>query len=152
MCPLFCGSFRGILVVFLKASNVHVWALQTCTFEGSSASNTTKIPREDPQEEGRKNENCGGRGKQKREILVHPPFGPHPTGPPLFLSFGPPPFGSRNLRAPPPKPTRTLWPNYGLATCGFKKLAKCGQMLAKSVFAKCGFGGILSLDEIDSVS
>ena len=31
--------------------------------------NTTKIPREDPTEEEKKNENCGGRGKQKKRIF-----------------------------------------------------------------------------------
>ena len=44
---------------------------QTCTFEGPGASNTTKIPREDPQRE-RKSENGGGRGNKKRESLGGP--------------------------------------------------------------------------------
>ena len=51
----------------------------TCTFRGPSASNTTKIPREDP-----KSENCGGRGNKKREILGTPIRAPHfgPDRPP----------------------------------------------------------------------
>ena len=61
---------------------------QACTFQGPGASNTTKIP----PREGRKNENCGGRGEKKREILGSPPFGPPP--------FGPPPFGPPTLLAP----------------------------------------------------
>ena len=43
--------------------------LQTCTFEDPGASNTTKIPREDPQRE-KKSENGGGRGNKKRDILA----------------------------------------------------------------------------------
>ena len=46
--------------------------LQTYTFKGPGASNTTKFPREDPQ---RKSENGGGRGKKKREILGGPAEG-----------------------------------------------------------------------------
>ena len=49
---------------------------------------TTKIPRNDPQERKRKNENCGGRGKKKRENLGLPPFGAPTFGAPLFLSLG----------------------------------------------------------------
>ena len=70
--------------------------------------NTTKIPREDTQREGRKKENCGGRGKKKREILGSPPFGTPPLRPPAlwaprpsgphpsghhFSRFGTPPYG-----------------------------------------------------------
>ena len=68
--------------------------LQTCTFERPGASNTTKIQRKRPKE-GEKNENCGGRGIKKREILGPPPFGA-----PLFLGSGPPPFGAPTLRGP----------------------------------------------------
>ena len=101
--------------------------LQTCTFEGPGASNTTKIPRERPKEREKRMKNCGGRGKKKREILgphpsgphpsglhpwgLHPwglhPWGlhpsghpsePHPSGPPLFLGFGPPPCPMTHTR------------------------------------------------------
>ena len=37
------------------------------------------------QREGEKNDNCGGRGKKKREILGPPPFGAPPFGAPLFV-------------------------------------------------------------------
>ena len=92
--------------------------LQTCTFERPGASNTTKIPREDPQRE-EENEFSGGRGKKKaRNFGPHPsgphpsgphpsgphpsgphPSGPHPSGPhpfrpPLFLGLGPTLLGS----------------------------------------------------------
>ena len=46
--------------------------------------NTTKIQRESPTR-GRKNENCGGRGTKKREILGPPPFGAPPLGAPPFV-------------------------------------------------------------------
>ena len=66
-------------------------ALQTCTFDGPGASNTTKIPREDPQEMEERMK-IVGRGKKKREILG-PPFvrvrGPTHRAPP----FAAPPFG-----------------------------------------------------------
>ena len=52
---------------------------QTCTFEGPGASNTTKIPREDPQRE--KGTKMGAREGKKREILGPHPLGPHPLGP-----------------------------------------------------------------------
>ena len=45
--------------------------LHTCTFQGPGLQNTTKIQRKDPRER-RKNENCGGRGKKKSEILGGP--------------------------------------------------------------------------------
>ena len=44
-------------------------------FQGPGASNTTEIPRKDPPRERRKNENCGGRGKQKSENLGGPAEG-----------------------------------------------------------------------------
>ena len=68
---------------------------QTCTFEGPGASNTTKIPREDPQRE-KKNENGGGRGKKARNFGPPPfgPLGPHPLGP---HPLGPHPLGPHPL-------------------------------------------------------
>ena len=50
--------------------------LQTCTCEGPGASNTTKIPREDPIERDKKTEHCGERGKKNAKCWV-----PHPSGP-----------------------------------------------------------------------
>ena len=47
---------------------------QTCTLEGPGASNTTKIPREDPQRE-KKSENGSGEMEKKREILGGPAEG-----------------------------------------------------------------------------
>ena len=55
--------------------------LQTCAFQGPGASNTTKIPREDPPRERRKNENCGGRKKKSAKFWALPTFGPQPLGP-----------------------------------------------------------------------
>ena len=73
--------------------------LQTCTFERTGASNTTKIPRKRPTREGEKNKNCGGKGKKKREILGPHRSGPHPFGTPP-PPFGPPPFRAPILRSP----------------------------------------------------
>ena len=55
--------------------------VQTCTFEGPGASNTTKIPREDPQRERKRTKMGAGEGKKKREILGPHPSGPHPAKP-----------------------------------------------------------------------
>ena len=99
---------------------MHVWALQTCTLQGPGASNTTKIPRKDPQERERKKKIVAGEGKKKREILGLPtlrgfyPLGPppfgastlrglHPSGPPLFLGLG------LHLSGPHPSGPYTLW-------------------------------------------
>ena len=74
----------------------------TCTFEGPGASNTTKIPREDP--EGRKERILRReRGKRARNFGP-PPFGPHPSGPTLRAPpFGPHPWGHHP--SPPFRPT-----------------------------------------------
>ncbi len=79
-----------------------------------------KTPRE-----GRKNENCGGRGNKKARNFGPHPSGPHCSGPhpsghhcsgpppfgappsPTFLSLGPPPFKAPTRTAPtPPDPDR----------------------------------------------
>ena len=49
-------------------------------FEGPGASNTTKIPRKDPQEREERMKTVAGEGK-KREILGSTPFGPQPFRP-----------------------------------------------------------------------
>ena len=59
--------------------NVHVWA---------------QISTRRPLREGRKNENCSGKGRKKREIwgspsLRGPPFGTHPSGPHCSWFGGP---------------------------------------------------------------
>ena len=77
-----------------RTPNVHI--------SGPGASNTTKIPREDPQRE-KKSENGGGREKKKREIgrgkeqrnfvphLSGPhPSSPNPWGPNFFKVWAPP--------------------------------------------------------------
>ena len=54
---------------------------QTCTFEGPGASNTTKIPREDPQRKREQTNMGSGRGKKKNAKFWAPhPSGPHPSG------------------------------------------------------------------------
>ena len=79
------GSFRGILVVFLKRRALKCARLgsltarefQTRTYEGPGVSNTTKIPREDPERE--KKENGSGRGKKSAKS-----WAPHPLAPPTL--------------------------------------------------------------------
>ena len=58
--------------------------LQTCTFKGPAASNTTKIPREDTQRE-KKSEKGTGRGEEKARNFGPPPSGPHPSSPLQFF-------------------------------------------------------------------
>ena len=52
--------------------------LQTCTFEGPGAP-PPKFHEKD-QKRLKKDKNCGGRGKKKREILGPHRSGPHPSG------------------------------------------------------------------------
>ena len=88
--------------------------LQTCTFKGPSASNTTKFPRENHQRERKRAKMGAGEKKKKREILGPHPSSPHaavpdPSGPTLrtptlgaltFSRSGPHPSGPPTLRAP----------------------------------------------------
>ena len=89
-----------------RGSHTTARELQTCTFERPSASNTPKIPREDPQRGKKRTNFAAGQGKKARNFgpptLRAPPFGPPPFGPPPFgpPPFGPPPFGPPTLRAP----------------------------------------------------
>ena len=63
--------------------------LQTCTFERPGASNTTKIPREDPQRGKKRTNFVAGEGKKARNFGL-----PKIRAPTLRASpFGPPPFG-----------------------------------------------------------
>ena len=73
---------------------MHVWALQTCTFEGPRASNTTKIPRKDTQRDT-KERSGGGEREKKREIL-----GLSTLRGPICLGLGAPPFGAPPFGAP----------------------------------------------------
>ena len=66
-----------------RGSHTTARELQTCTFERPGASNTTKIPREDPQRGKKRTNFAAGQGK-KREILGPPPFEPPPFGPPTL--------------------------------------------------------------------
>ena len=88
--------------------------LQTCTFERTGASNTTKIPRKRPKEREKRRKNCGGREKKKRKNLGPLPSGPHPFSPhPSGPHSPPPPPGPHSFRAL----TKTknwlnaVWPN-----------------------------------------
>ena len=69
---------------------------QTYTFQGPGASNTTKIPREDPQEMEEERKLWRERGKKRENLAPHPsglhPSGSHPSGPPFFWVWGPHPL------------------------------------------------------------
>ena len=79
---------------------MYVWALQTRTFEGSGASNTTKFAREDTQRERQKEGKWEESAKFWAPTLRGPAlrgpifsgFGPHPSGPDFFWVWAPP-FG-----------------------------------------------------------
>ena len=81
------------------AAGLHTTAreLQTCTFQGPGASNTTKIPRKDPQEREERKNIVAGDGKTARNF-----------GPPTLrdLAFRGPTLqgaGSKGSPAPSPK-------------------------------------------------
>ena len=78
----------------------------TCTFQGPCASNTTKIPRKDPQE----------REFGPPPLRAPTPPGPYPSGPPPLRA--PTPSSSHPFR-PPPKTK--------LAKCGIGQI-RFGQM------------------------
>ena len=108
--------------------------LQTRTFEGSGASNTTKIPREDTQRD-KKSENGAGEEKKARNFRL-PPFGAPPFNPPpTFSGFGPSPFKPplSPCLAPPSGPhhdTHTHiqidWPRIDWPKLDWPKVVKSG--------------------------
>ena len=112
--------------------------LQTCTFQGPCASNTTKIPREDTQRDTERTKRW--REERARNFgppfgappFGAPPFGAPPFGAPLFLGLGSPPFGALPFEAPPF--------GAGLAKVGQLRLAKVG--LAKVGLAKVGLAKV----------
>ena len=117
----------GGCVVGRRGSHTTARELQTCTFEGPGASNTTKIPRKRPKEREKRIKNCGGRGKKSAKFWAPHPSGPHPSGPP---PFGAPPSGPPTLRGPhffwvcPPTlcgPTMTPKIGQGLVKLGWPK-------------------------------
>ena len=79
----------------LGPSGLHTTAreLQTCTFQGPGASNTTKNSTRRHPERDTKKENCGGEGKKSAKFWashLSPPTlralsGPHPSGPQPFV-------------------------------------------------------------------
>ena len=65
-------------IVRFGPTGLHTTAreLQTCTFEGSGASNTTKIPREDTQRDTKRAKMGSGKGRKSAKFWAPPPFGP----------------------------------------------------------------------------
>ena len=97
----------------IQFKNTTTRELQTCTFQGPGASNTTKIPRKDPQERERRMKIVVGEGIESAKFWAPhhsgppfgaPPFGAHPFGAPPFGAppFGAPPFGPTLYRFGPP--------------------------------------------------
>ena len=74
------GSSRGILEVFLKRRDP-----QTCTFGRAPQKFHEKTSQE------MKKENCGARVKKSAQFCASHPSDPNPSGPLLFLGFGPSP-------------------------------------------------------------
>ena len=62
-----------------RGSHTTARELQTCTFHGPGASNTTKIPRKDPNRERRK-KIVAGKGKKSAKFWAPHPSGLHPAG------------------------------------------------------------------------
>ena len=54
--------------------------LQTCTFEGSGASNTTKIRREDTQRDTKRAKRWRGKGRKRAKFWASHPSGPRLSG------------------------------------------------------------------------
>ena len=103
-----------------RGSHTTARELQTCTFQGPCASNTTKIPREDPQRDTMRRKRWREREKKSAKFWAPHPRGPTLRGPTLrgptlrgptirgptlrgtiFSRFGAPPFGAPPFGAPP---------------------------------------------------
>ena len=82
----FTGRPTGCVSIHVRAMGppgLHTTAreLQTCTFEGPGASNTTKIPREDPQRKTKRAKMGRERDKTARNFGLPTLRGLHPSGP-----------------------------------------------------------------------
>ena len=113
------GSFRGILLVSLKARTLKCAHLgpaappdraagartrqpensKRAHFRAPGASNTTKIPRKDPKREKEERKLWQRRAKKARNFGPPTLRGSTLRGP-TFSRFGPPPFGAHPSRAP----------------------------------------------------
>ena len=88
----------------------------------SGVSNTTKIPREDPQERVEREKIVAGEGKKARNFWAPPPFGASSLRGPTFPGFGPHPSGPHNDKHQIQK-----WiAKVGLAEIGQIRMAKTG--------------------------
>ena len=87
--------------------------LQTCTFPGPGASNTTKIPREDPRREREKKNENEGEGKKSAKIWAPSTLRPH-----VFQVWAPYP-------APPPLHPALSDPCFFCPVCHFSFCPKC---------------------------
>ena len=80
-----------------RGSHTTARELQTCTFHGPGASNTTKIPRKDPKREKEERKLWREKGEKSAKFWAPHPSGLHPSGStlrgppfgaPLFLGLG----------------------------------------------------------------
>ena len=88
-----------------RGSHTTARELQTCTFHGPGASNTTKIPRKDPKREKEERNLWREKGRKSAKFWAPHPSGLHPSGPP--------PFGASTLRGlhpSGPHPSGQVWP------------------------------------------
>ena len=86
-----------------RGSHTTARELQTCTFHGPGASNTTKIPRKEPKREKEERKLWREEEKKARNFGLHPsglhPSGLHPLRGSTFSRFGPPTFGAPTFGA-----------------------------------------------------
>ena len=128
--------------------HVSALGLLTCTFDSHGASNTNKIPREDPQRETKRAKMWAGEGKQSANFLGSPPLeAPPPLGPhssPTFSGFGPSHFLPHfpawpTFQGPTMTHTRSI---YGLTKIGLTKIDRAKTTMAKNGLAKIGLAKI----------
>ena len=100
--------------------------LQTCTFQCTCASNTTKIPREDTQRDTKRAKRWWERGKKTRNFGLLYPSGPHPSAP----------HPSEH-----PKKTETpIWAKVGLAKVGQSRVQPFVPYLPRPVLGSLPVG------------
>ena len=134
-CVLVCVGGVGVATrPGRRGSHTTARELQTCTFERPGASNTTKIPREDPQRGKKRTNFAAGQGKKSAKFGPPPLRGPTLRGPP-FPGSGPHPSGSHPSH--PSGPKRVLF--FHVLFCLFEKQDNTETLkLAKIGLAKVG--------------
>ena len=88
--------------------------------------NTTKIPREDPPERDKKNENGVGREKKNAKVLAPHPSGPPPFGVSLFVGLASPPIRGPTFQGPTMTGQNQFWPKPRWPKSDWPKLVRSG--------------------------